>query len=93
MTTTENTPTTKNQDVKRTRYIIGRTYNKHGVSDYYMGKDEKDGQFMFSSKVNAKRFTNQNEAYGMTIRLKRLLPSIMGGSPATYTVIEVVREV
>lgn len=24
-----------------TTYIIGRSYNKHGVSDYYMGKDDE----------------------------------------------------
>lgn len=70
------------------KYIIGRVYNRHGVSDYYMGKDDK---FVaaFSSKSKAYIFTNRNTAYGMTIRLKRLLPTIMGGFPASYEVVEI----
>ena len=68
-------------------YIIGRSYNRHGVSDYYMGKDDA---FVasFAGKAKAQVFTNRNTAYGMTIRLKRLLPTIMGGNPASYSVIE-----
>lgn len=71
------------------KYIIGRTYNRYGIADYYMGKDEQDGQFTFSSKKAAFVFTNRNTAYGMTLRLKRLLPTIMGGNPATYQVVEI----
>lgn len=68
-------------------YIIGRSYNRHGVSDYYMGKDDA---FIasFSGKAKAQVFTNRNTAYGMTIRLKRLLPTIIGGNAASYSVIE-----
>lgn len=69
------------------KFIIGRSYNKHGVSDYYMSKDDTYVA-CFSGKLNAQVFTNRNTAYGMTIRLKRLLPTIIGGNPATYTVIE-----
>jgi|GEM_PF-4532292 len=82
MTNIESTPKAE------TQYIIGRSYNKHGISDYYMGKDKDDGQFCFSAKCKAKVYTNHNEAYGMALRLKRLLPTIMGGSPASYTVVE-----
>lgn len=70
------------------KFIIGRSWNKHGVGDYYMGKDEKDGQFMFSGKPKAQVFTNQNTAYGMTLRLKRLLPTPIGGGAFAYSVIE-----
>lgn len=71
-------------------YIIGRVYNKYGASDYYIGRDEK-GIPMFAGKKSPElvKYTNHNEAYGMTIRLKRLLPTIMGGAPASYEVIEV----
>lgn len=71
-----------------TSYLIGRSYNRHGVSDYYAGKDA-DGQFMFTGKPKAQVFTNANTAYGMTIRLKRLLPTIMGGTAVSYSVVEV----
>lgn len=69
------------------KYIIGRSYNKHGVADYYGGNDDVHHAF-FCGKGAAHIFTNQNVAFGMTIRLKRLLPTIMGGSPATYSIIE-----
>jgi hypothetical protein len=69
------------------KFIIGRTYNKHGVADYYGGTDTPGTPF-FVGKKAAMQYTNQNEAFGMTIRLKRLLPTIMGGAPATYSVIE-----
>lgn len=71
-------------------YLIGRIYNKHGVADYYMGMDDK-GIPMFAGKNSPQlvKYTNQNTAYGMTIRLKRLLPTIMGGAPASYKVIEI----
>ena len=69
------------------KFIIGRSWNNYGVGDYFMETDA-DGRFTFSGKNAAKIFTNQNSAYGMTIRLKRLLPTIMGGAPANYSVIE-----
>lgn len=69
-------------------YIIGRVYNRHGASDYYAGKDD-DGQIIFTGKGGALVYTNHNTAYGMTIRLKRLLPTIMGGHPASYEVVEI----
>ena len=69
-------------------FIIGRSYNKHGVSDYYMGKDDAHVA-AFAGKARAQVFTNRNTAYGMTIRLKRLLPTIMGGNAASYSVVEV----
>ncbi len=72
------------------KYAIGRVYNRHGVSDYYIGNDEK-GTPMFSGKNSPQvvEYTNHNTAYGMTIRLKRLLPTIMGGAPASYEVVEI----
>lgn len=74
---------------EKTIYIIGRVYNKHGVADYYIGNDE-NGVPMFAGKKSPAivKYTNQNTAYGMTIRLKRLLPTIMGGAPASYQVVE-----
>lgn len=72
-----------------TNYIIGRSYNRHGVSDYYAYQDKDDGQYCFMGKPKAQVFTNHNTAYGMTIRLKRLLPTVMGGFPASYEVIEI----
>ena len=69
-------------------FIIGRSYNKHGVSDYYAGKDDKHVA-CFTGKPGAQVFTNRNTAYGMTLRLKRLLPAIMGGNAASYSVVEV----
>ena len=70
-------------------YVIGRVYNKYGAADYYMGRDEK-GVPMFTGKKSPSlvKYTNHNTAYGMTIRLKKLLPTIMGGAPASYEVIE-----
>jgi hypothetical protein len=68
------------------KYIIGRVCNRHGVSDYYAGKD--NGEHCFMGKPKAQVFTNHNTAYGMAIRLKRLLPTIIGGFPASYKVIE-----
>lgn len=70
------------------QYIIGRSYNRHGVSDYYAGKDDAHVA-CFTGKSGAQVFTNRNTAYGMTIRLKRLLPTIMGGAPASYEIIEI----
>lgn len=71
-------------------YIIGRVYNRYGAADYYAGRDEA-GVPMFSGKKSPLlvKYTNHNTAYGMTIRLKRLLPTIMGGAPASYEVVEV----
>lgn len=71
-------------------YVIGRVYNRHGVSDYYAGMDE-NGVPMFSGKKSKLlvKYANHNTAYGMTIRLKKLLPTIMGGFPASYEVVEI----
>jgi hypothetical protein len=76
----------------KTEYAIGRVYNRHGVSDYYIGNDE-DGTPMFSGKKHPRvaKYTNHNTAYGMTIRLKRLLPTIIGGFPASYEVMEIAQ--
>ena len=70
------------------KFIIGRSYNKHGVSDYYAGKDDAYVA-SFMGKPKAQVFTNRNTAYGMTLRLKRLLPTIIGGNPASYEIIEI----
>ena len=53
-----------------------------------MGKDDAHVA-AFAGKARAQVFTNRNTAYGMTIRLKRLLPTIMGGNAASYSVVEV----
>ena len=75
------------------RYIIGRVYNKYGAVDYYMGFDEK-GVPMFTGKNSPSlvKYTNLKNAYGMTIRLKKLLPTIMGGVSASYKVIKIEKE-
>lgn len=74
-------------------YVIGRVYNRYGASDYYAGNDE-NGVPMFAGKKSPMlaKYTNHNTAYGMTIRLKRLLPTIQGGAPASYEVIEIQGE-
>jgi hypothetical protein len=74
-------------------YIIGRVYNKYGAADYYAGRDEK-GVPVFAGKNSSQlvTYTNRNTAYGMTIRLKKLLPTIMGGASASYEVIEIEKE-
>lgn len=71
-------------------YIIGRSYGKHGITDYYAGKDG-DGNLTFSGKNNPAlvKYTNLNMAYGMSLRLQRLLPTIVGGSPASYRIVEI----
>jgi len=71
-------------------YIIGRVFKKYGAADYYIGMDEnKVPMFAGKKSPSVVNYTNHNTAYGMTLRLKRLLPAIMAAGCATYEVIEI----
>lgn len=67
-------------------YIIGRSYNAHGISDYLMKFDDVDGQPYFCG-INGKirTFSSFEEAQVAAIKCKEVCPVIMGGNPATYS--------
>lgn len=78
--------------MSKEKYMIARIYNRHGASDYFSGWEKQgDGTKLptFAGKIRATVYHNHNEAYGMTIRLKRLAPTIIGGFPANYEVVEI----
>ena len=67
-------------------FVVARTWNNHGPQDYLAGWDSKHGT-VCTARSRAMVFQTKQGAHDASTRAKRIVPTLMTGTPITYTVL------
>lgn len=70
------------------QFVVARVWNSYGPQDYLHAWDRKWGTSCSGLPV-AKRFSTRKAADAAAAKAARLVPTLCGGTPIAWTVLEV----